>query len=173
MPRTGCRGFLSITLSLVQYAHELRTDDGTGCIVLGGFQGLGIRDAKADHTGITQVHGVDLTEISLLLVIETFLGTGDRGRRHHVDKTIGMVVDESDSFLAGLRGDEHDDTQVVLVGNGLDLVQIVIEGQVGDDGAADTGLDTTLTEGLDAIMQDGIQITHQHQRNLHLILDGF
>ena len=84
-----------------------------------------------------------------------------------------MLVDESDTLLAGLWGDKHDDTQVVLVGYGFYDVLIVLEGQVGDDGTADATLHTTLAKGFDAIVEDGVEIAHEHERNLYLVLDVF
>ena len=109
---------------------------------------------------------------SCFCIVERFLGARDGGRADHIDEAVGMVVDEADALLAGLWGDEHDDAQVVLVGNGLHDVQIVIEGQVGDDHSADASLGTRLAERLDAVVQDGVQIAHQDKWNLHLILDG-
>ena len=81
------------------------------------------------------MHVVDTAEVRLFLFVETLLSASNRGRADHVDETIGMVVDESDALIAGLRSDEHDDTQVVAVGNGLDKAEIVVEGQIGDDHA--------------------------------------
>ena len=115
---------------------------------------------------------MDATEILLLLFIETLLGARNRGRTDHIDEAIGVVVDETDALLTGLRGDQHDDAQVVLVGHRLDDVQIVVERQVRDDGTTDASLDTRLTESLNTVMQDGVQIAHQHEGNLHLVLDG-
>ena len=63
------------------------------------------------------------------------------------------------------------DAQVVLVGNRLHDVLIVLERQVRDDHPTDTTLHTTLAESLDTVVQDGIQITHEHERDLHLVLD--
>ena len=60
-----------------------------------------------------------------------------------------MVVDESDALLAGLGRDEHDDTQVVAVGYGLHDVEVVVEGEIRDNHAADACLHTALAEGLD------------------------
>ena len=96
----------------------------------------------------------------MLLIVKTLLCTRDGSRRNHIDEAIGMVVNKTDALLAGLRGDEHDDAQVVLVCNGFHDVQIVIEGQVGNDGTTDAGLDTTLAKSLNTIVKDGIEITH-------------
>ena len=83
-----------------------------------------------------------------------------------------MVVDEADALFAGLGRDEHDDAQVVAVGDGLDGLQIVGKGEVGDDHARHTGIGTRLAERLDAIVQDGVQIAHQDEWDVHLVLDG-
>ena len=63
-----------------------------------------------------------------------------------------MFVDKADSLLTGFWGDEHDDTQIVAVCHRLHDVEIVLEGQVGDNGTAHTTLGTTLAEGLDAVV---------------------
>ena len=83
-----------------------------------------------------------------------------------------MLVDEADALLAGLWRDEHDDAYVVLVGSRLDALQIVVEGQVGNNDTTDTTLYTRLAKLLNAVLHDGIEITHQHQGNGDLFLDG-
>ena len=82
------------------------------------------------------------------------------------------MVDEADALVAGFGGDEHDDAEVVAVGDGLDNLLVVIERQVGDNHAADTTLDTTLTKLLDAVVEDRIEITHEDEGNLYVVLDG-
>ena len=49
---------------------------------------------------------------------------------------------------------------------------VVFEGQVGNDDATDAALHTRLAKGLDAVLHDGVEVAHQYQRNLHLVLDG-
>ena len=71
-----------------------------------------------------------------------------------------MIINKTNTLLAGLRGDEHDDAQVVLVSNGFHDVQIVIKWQVRNDSTTDTSLDTTLAKSLNTIVKDGIEITH-------------
>ena len=165
-------GGIGIALVFVEQRDELRTDDGTCSIVLCSLEGLCIADAKTNHTGIAQVHGVDASEIVLFLFVETLLNACDGSGADHIDETVGVVVDEADALLAGLWGDEHDDAQVVAVGNGFYDVLIVGEGQVRDDDTADSTFHALLTECLDAEMQDGVEITHEDQRYLYLILDG-
>ena len=67
-----------------------------------------------------------------------------------------MLVDKADTLLAGLGCDEHDDAQIVAIGDGLYDILVIVERQIGDDSAADTCLNTRLAEGLDAVMQNGI-----------------
>ena len=74
----------------------------------------------------------------LFLFIERFLCTRDGSRRNHIDETIGVVIDKADALLGCFWGYQHDDTQVVFVGNGFDNVLVILEGQVGDDGSTDT-----------------------------------
>ena len=159
-------------LALIEQGDELGTDDGACSILLGGLEGLLIADAKAYHARIAQLHGVDAAEVVLLGLVEALLRAGDGCAGDHIHETIGVVVDKTDALLAGLGRDEHDDAQVVLVGNGLDNLLIVLEGQVGDDGAAHTALYARLAKGLDAVVQDGVEITHEYQRDVDLVLDG-
>ena len=84
------------------------------------------------------MHLVDTTEVGLLGIVERLLCTGNGGRADHIDEAIGVLIDEADAFLAGLWGDEHDDAEVVAVGDGLYDLLVVIKGQVGDDHAADS-----------------------------------
>ena len=157
-------GGIGIALVFVEQRDELRTDDGTCSIVLCSLEGLCIADAKTNHTGIAQVHGVDATEIVLFLFVETFLNASDGCRANHVDEAIGVVIDETDALLARLWGNQHDDAQVVAVGNGFHNVLIVGEGQVRDDDSAYTALNTTLAKSFNAILHDRIQITHEDER---------
>jgi len=166
------KGFVGIAVGLIEECDELGADDGTGSILLGGLERLAIADAEANHAGIAEVHGVDAAEVGLLGVVEGLLGAGDGGRRDHVDEAVGVLVDEADAFFAGLGRDEHDDSKVVAVGDGLDEVLVIVERQVGDNHAADATLDTTLTKGLDAVVENGIEIAHEDDGDVHVVLDG-
>ena len=114
-----------------------------------------------------------MVEVSQLGITEVALGTCDAGRADHIDEAIGMLVDEADALLAGLWGNHHDDTDVILVSDRLHHLQVVIEWKVWDDSSAHATLHTTLEECLDAIMHDRVEITHQYQWDVHLVLDGF
>ena len=119
------------------------------------------------------MHLVDATEVGLLGIVERLLGPGNGSRADHVDEAIGILVDEADALVAGLRRDEHNDTEVVAVGDGFYDVLVVIERQVGYNHAADAALDTTLTKRLDAVVEDGIQVAHEDEGNLDVVLDDF
>lgn len=112
---------------LVEQADEFRSDDGSRCVALSGFKGLSVADAEAYHSRITQMHGVDALEVSLLLSIELLLYPCGGCRRNHIDKSVGMLVDESDAFVARFGCDEHDDSQVITVGDGFVVGEIVFE----------------------------------------------
>ena len=105
-------------------------------------------------------------------IVEGFLRPGNGGGGHHIDEAVGVIVDKTDALLTGLGGDEHDDAQVVTIGDGFHDVQIVVEGQVGDDGSADTSLNATFAKGLDTVVQDGVEIAHQHEGDFYMVLDG-
>ena len=112
-----------------------------------------------------------MVEISQLGITETALGTRDARRTDHIDETIGMLIDETDTLLAGFWRNHHDDTDVILVGNGFHHLQIIIKRKVWDDGAAHSALYAALEESLNAVVHDRVQITHQHEWKLHFILD--
>ena len=160
-------------MGVVEESDELGADDGTGCVTLGCFKCLLVADTETYHTRIAEVHAVDATEVLLLGIVERLLGASDGGTRYHVDEAVGVLVDEADAVVAGLWRDEHDDAEVVAIGDGLDDVLVVVEGEVGDDHAANTGVDARLTEGFDAVVEDGIEIAHEDEGNLCLVLDGF
>ena len=58
----------------IQECHELGTNDGAGGIILCSLQGLGIADAEANHARITELHGIDATEVVLFGLVEALLG---------------------------------------------------------------------------------------------------
>ncbi len=159
-------------MGFVEQGDELGTDDGTSGIVLSGLQRLFVGDAETYHTRIAQVHRVDATEVGLLLLVERLLRARDGGGGNHVDEAIGVLVDEADAFIGGFGCDEHNDAKVVAVGHGLHLFQIVLEGKVGNDHSADATLDARLTEGFDAIVQDGIEVAHEDEGDVDLLSDG-
>ena len=66
-------------LALVKEGNKLRADDSTSGIALGGLKCLLIADAKANHAGIAQIHGIDTAEILLLGIVERLLSTGNGG----------------------------------------------------------------------------------------------
>ena len=74
-----------------------------------------------------------------------------------------MLIDEANTLLRGLRSDEHDDSQVVYIGYGFDIVKVVLERQIGDDDTTDTAIHARLTESLDTILHDRIEVSHKYQ----------
>ena len=112
-----------------------------------------------------------MVEISQLGITETALGARNARGADHVDETIGMLIDETDALLAGFWRNHHDDTDVILVGNGFHHLQIIIKRKVWDDGAAHAALYAVFEESLNAVVHDWVQITHQHEWKLHFILD--
>ena len=117
------------------------------------------------------MHVVDPLEIGLFLFIERFLCTRDGSRRNHIDETIGVVIDKADALLGCFWSYQHDDTHVVFIGNGFNNILIVLEGQVGDDGSTDTTFHTTLAKCFNAIVHDGIEITHQYERDFYFLFN--
>lgn len=157
----------------IEQCHELTADDGTGGVILRTGKGLLVADAEANHAWVAEVHAVDMVEVSELGIAEAALCAGDAGGADHIDEAIGMLIDEADALLAGFWSNHHDDADIVLIGDRLYYLEIVIERKVGDDGSADSALYAALEELLDAIVHDGIEITHEDEREADFILDGF
>ena len=84
-----------------------------------------------------------------------------------------MCINQADTLLGGLRGDQHDHLQVIPIGDRFIVGHVVGIGQVGDDHAIHTHLHTALAEGLEAILHDGVQIAHQDDRDLYRLSDLF
>ena len=62
-------GLVGIAFGFVERRDELRADDGSGSIGVGGLQRLLVADAEANHAWIAQLHLVDALKVSLLLVV--------------------------------------------------------------------------------------------------------
>ena len=159
-----CDGSVCITM-LVEQGNELRADDCASGIGLGTLQGLVVADAKAYHARISEVHGIDATEILLLGLVEVGLSTGNACRADHIYETIGMLVNEPYALLAGLWGNHHNHPDVIAVGNGLHIVKIVPEGQVGNDDSAHAAVYATSEKVVYTIVHDDVQIAHQYERD--------
>lgn len=166
-----CNCLFRISLIFIQQGDEAATDDGTGRVGAGGVEGLLVADAEADHAGIAQMHILYLLEIGLLLGIEIFLGTGSGGTGHHVDETVGVPVDFADAGFAGFGSDEHDDADVIAVGNGFVGFLIVLERKVRDDDAVDATFHTLPAESFEAKLHDGVEVSHEDERDADVATD--
>ena len=153
--------------------HELAADDGTGGVGSGGLEGGLVADAETYQTGIAQVHGVDATEIGLLLLVEALLCACRGCARHHVDKSAGVCVNQTDTLLGGLRRDQHNHFQIIPIGDRFVVGHVVGIGQIRNDHAIHTYLHAALAEGFEAILHNGIQVTHQDNGDLHALSNPF
>ncbi len=147
---------------LFKQAYKLAADDGASSILLSTLQGLTVADAEANHARVTQLHRIDAFKVSLFLLVEFLLSPRCSSRRHHVDESVGVFVDKADAFVARFGGDEHDDAQVVAVGNRFVGLKIVLERQVGNDDTVDANLVATLAERLETKLHDGVEIAHKN-----------
>ena len=82
-----------------------------------------------------------------------------------------MGIDQPDSFLGGLWGDQHDHFQVMAIGDLLVVGDIIGVRQVGDDHSVYAGLYATGTEFLETVLHDRIQVAHQDDRDLYFAPD--
>ena len=112
------------------------------------------------------MHRMNLVEVGLLGLVELLLCTSDGCRRNHIDESRSVVVDETDTFFGRFGRDEHDDAQVVMVGDGLEVLHIVLEGKVGNDDTIDTHTNTFLAELLEPKLHDGVEIAHEDERKI-------
>ena len=74
-----------------------------------------------------------------------------------------MLIDEADALVARFGGDEHDDADVVLVGNGLVFFQIILEGKVGNDNTVNAYFGATLAEPFESELHDRVEVAHHNQ----------
>ena len=82
-----------------------------------------------------------------------------------------MFVDFADASLAGFGGDEHDDTDVVTVGNRFIRFFVIFEGKIGNNNAVDTTFYAFLTESLEPEFHNRVEIPHQDKRNTDIATD--
>ena len=135
--------------------------------VEGGF----VRYTEAYQAGVAQSHRIDAAEV-IGLAIEVRLCAGNGGRRDHIYKAIGMLIDLTDARFGGLGGDQKDEFQSVTVGDRLVFRQVIGHGQIGDDHAIDSYPTAFAAEMLETKLHNGIQITHHHQRDVDVGTHG-
>jgi hypothetical protein len=63
----------------------------------------------------------------------------------------------ADAGFAGFGGNEHDDTDVILRGDGFVTLFVIAEREVGNDDAIDAAFHALLAEGFEAELHDGIE----------------
>lgn len=107
----------------------------------------------------------------MLLAIEIFLGTGSSSAGYHIDEAVGMFVDFTDTGFAGFGGDEHNDTDIVTVGNRFIRFFVIFEGKIGNNNAVDATFYTFLTESLEPEFHDRVEIAHQNEGNTDIATD--
>lgn len=137
----------------------------------GGIECLFVADAEAYHAWIAQVHILYLLEVGLLPGVEVFLGTGGSGTGHQIDETVGVGVYFADAGFAGFGGNEHDDTDVILRGDGFVTLFVIAEREVGNDDAIDAAFHALLAEGFEAELHDGIEVSHKDKRDADIATD--
>ena len=103
--------------------------------------------------------------------VEVFLGTGGGGTRHQIDEAVGVGVYFADAGFAGFGGDEHDDTDVILRGDGFVTLFVIAEREVGNDDAVDAAFHALLAEGFEAELHDGIEVSHKDKRDADIATD--
>ena len=167
----GLYGRVCIASLFVQQGHEAAAHDGTRSMGTCCFEGLPVADAEAYHPRVAEVHGVYLLEIRLFGSIEVFLCPGGCRTGHHVDKSVRMGVYLADALLARLGRNEHNDFYPVLFGQCPVVLFVFQERQVGDDDPVDAAPHALLTEMFEAELQDGVQVAHQHEGDMHVASD--
>ena len=103
--------------------------------------------------------------------VEVFLGTGGGGTGHQIDEAVGVGVYFADAGFAGFGGDEHDDTDVILRGDGFVTLFVIAEREVGNDDAVDAAFHALLAEGFEAELHDGIEVSHKDKRDADIATD--
>ena len=88
---------------------------------------------KPTMRGLRRFISFYLLKVGLLPGVEVFLGTGGGGTGHQIDEAVGVGVYFADAGFAGFGGDEHDDTDVILRGDGFVTLFVIAEREVGND----------------------------------------
>ena len=109
--------------------------------------------------------------IGLLGGIEVFLRPGGGRAGYHVDEAVRVGVYLADALFAGFGGDEHDDFYAVVFGQGLVMLLVLAERQVGDDDSVYAAPHAFLAEAFEAELHDRIQVAHQEERDMHVAPD--
>lgn len=166
-----CNCLFRISFVFIQQGDEAAAYDGAGGVGASGVESLFVADAEADHAGIAQMHILYFLEVGLLLGIKILLGTGSGGTGYHIDEAIGVLVDFADTGFAGLGGDEHDEADVVAVGDGFISFFVILEREVGDDDTIDAAFHAFPAEGFEAELHDGVKIAHEDKGDVYVIAD--
>ena len=103
--------------------------------------------------------------------VEVFLGTGGGGTGHQIDEAVGVGVYFADAGFAGFGGNEHDDTDVILRGDGFVTLFVIAEREVGNDDAIDAAFHALLAEGFEAELHDGIEVPHKDEGDADIATD--
>ena len=77
----------------------------------------------------------------------------------------------ADAGFAGFGGDEHDDTDVILRGDGFVTLFVIAEREVGNDDAIDAAFHALLAEGFEAELHDGIEVPHKDEGDADIATD--
>ena len=99
------------------------------------------------------------------------MGTGGGGTGHQIDEAVGVGVYFADAGFAGFGGNEHDDTDVILRGDGFVTLFVIAEREVGNDDAIDAAFHALLAEGFEAELHDGIEVPHKDEGDADIATD--
>ena len=149
----------------VEQRDKPAADDGAGGMCAGRLECLPVGDAESYHARRVQLHGFDAAEVGQFLLVEVFLCAGNGCRRYHIDKTVGVVIDEPYALLARFGGDEHNHLYAVCLGRSLEIIHEILERQVGNDDTVDATFPAAAAEVFEPELHDGIEIPHQNERN--------
>lgn len=74
-----------------------------------------------------------------------------------------MGIDQADTLVGCFGGDKHDDAEVVAVGDGFVLLEVVAEREVGDNHAVNAYLGASTAKVFEAVLHDGIEVAHENE----------
>ena len=148
-----------------QQLDELASDDAASRVLCRRFESRPVADSKTDQPWVPEVHGVNLPEIGLLLLVEALLRAGRCRARYHVDEPVGVRVNLPDTFVGGFGRNQHNHLDAIAVGERLVILQIVREREVRDNDAVHTDRHARTAKAFESVLHDGIQIAHQKDRH--------
>ena len=128
-------------------------------------------DAKANEQGILLGQSLGLLQVGVESGRVAQVTARETGHTHRVYEPGSALVDGDDAFVGRVGGDEKHEIQTIGRCCIAEMVAL-LRGEVRQDETVDPCLSGVLTERLDAVLQDGVDVAHEQDRGLALLPEG-